>query len=92
MGRGVGQANDYNKKKVGISLVVSYIVSLTHLFQQAFNEPDVYETGDLPEDDQAQFESVSDVRRLCCDWTCQVADCCLDYCAAHQAELTQLAS
>uniref|UniRef100_A0A4W6EBT7 Dynactin 2 (p50) n=1 Tax=Lates calcarifer TaxID=8187 RepID=A0A4W6EBT7_LATCA len=23
----------------------------------AFNEPDVYETGDLPEDDQAQFES-----------------------------------
>uniref|UniRef100_A0A672G024 Dynactin subunit 2 n=1 Tax=Salarias fasciatus TaxID=181472 RepID=A0A672G024_SALFA len=28
----------------------------------AFNEPDVYETGDLPEDDQAQFESVS--RRL----------------------------
>uniref|UniRef100_A0A3Q2PP43 Uncharacterized protein n=1 Tax=Fundulus heteroclitus TaxID=8078 RepID=A0A3Q2PP43_FUNHE len=24
----------------------------------AFNEPDVYETGDLPEDDQAQFESV----------------------------------
>lgn len=31
----------------------------TWLFQQAFNEPDVYETGDLPEDDQAQFESVS---------------------------------
>uniref|UniRef100_A0A8C6T5Z1 Dynactin 2 (p50) n=1 Tax=Neogobius melanostomus TaxID=47308 RepID=A0A8C6T5Z1_9GOBI len=23
----------------------------------AFNEPDIYETGDLPEDDQAQFES-----------------------------------
>lgn len=26
---------------------------------QASNEPDVYETSDLPEDDQAQFESVS---------------------------------
>uniref|UniRef100_A0A673WTM1 Uncharacterized protein n=1 Tax=Salmo trutta TaxID=8032 RepID=A0A673WTM1_SALTR len=24
----------------------------------ASNEPDVYETSDLPEDDQAQFESV----------------------------------
>uniref|UniRef100_A0A8C6P233 Dynactin 2 (p50) n=1 Tax=Nothobranchius furzeri TaxID=105023 RepID=A0A8C6P233_NOTFU len=31
----------------------------------AFNEPDVYETGDLPEDDQAQFESVSE--ELCSD-------------------------
>lgn len=30
------------------------------MYQQAFNEPDVYETSDLPEDDQAQFESVSD--------------------------------
>ncbi|XP_028303339.1 dynactin subunit 2 isoform X2 [Gouania willdenowi] len=29
----------------------------------AFNEPDVYETGDLPEDDQAQFES----EELCSD-------------------------
>ncbi|XP_015258088.1 PREDICTED: dynactin subunit 2 [Cyprinodon variegatus] len=26
----------------------------------AFNEPDVYETGDLPEDDQAQFESLGE--------------------------------
>lgn len=29
----------------------------------AFNEPDVYETGDLPEDDQAQFES--ELEELC---------------------------
>uniref|UniRef100_A0A3B3CHU3 Dynactin 2 (p50) n=1 Tax=Oryzias melastigma TaxID=30732 RepID=A0A3B3CHU3_ORYME len=29
----------------------------------AFNEPDIYETGDLPEDDQAQFES----EELCSD-------------------------
>uniref|UniRef100_A0A671Y663 Dynactin 2 (p50) n=1 Tax=Sparus aurata TaxID=8175 RepID=A0A671Y663_SPAAU len=34
----------------------------------AFNEPDVYETGDLPEDDQAQFESVSGrFEELCSD-------------------------
>ncbi|XP_041639226.1 dynactin subunit 2 isoform X2 [Cheilinus undulatus] len=31
----------------------------------AFNEPDVYETGDLPEDDQAQFES--ELEELCSD-------------------------
>ncbi|KAI7808199.1 dynactin subunit 2 [Triplophysa rosa] len=31
----------------------------------ASNEPDVYETNDLPEDDQAQFESVSE--ELCSD-------------------------
>ncbi|KAI1899971.1 hypothetical protein AGOR_G00067420 [Albula goreensis] len=31
----------------------------------ASNEPDVYETSDLPEDDQAQFESVSE--ELCSD-------------------------
>lgn len=35
------------------------IIVFSVIFQQAFNEPDVYETGDLPEDDQAQFESVS---------------------------------
>ncbi|XP_068598585.1 dynactin subunit 2 [Brachionichthys hirsutus] len=34
----------------------------------AFNEPDVYETGDLPEDDQAQFESfVQELEELCSD-------------------------
>lgn len=33
------------------------------LFPQASNEPDVYETSDLPEDDQAQFES----EELCSD-------------------------
>ncbi|XP_041639225.1 dynactin subunit 2 isoform X1 [Cheilinus undulatus] len=32
----------------------------------AFNEPDVYETGDLPEDDQAQFESFVQ-EELCSD-------------------------
>ncbi|XP_019716641.1 dynactin subunit 2 isoform X2 [Hippocampus comes] len=32
----------------------------------AFNEPDVYETGDLPEDDQAQFESLLQ-EELCSD-------------------------
>ncbi|XP_030230987.1 dynactin subunit 2 isoform X2 [Gadus morhua] len=32
----------------------------------AFNEPDVYETGDLPEDDQAQFESLVQ-EELCSD-------------------------
>uniref|UniRef100_UPI003AB060D5 dynactin subunit 2 isoform X2 n=1 Tax=Centroberyx gerrardi TaxID=166262 RepID=UPI003AB060D5 len=32
----------------------------------AFNEPDVYETGDLPEDDQAQFESFIQ-EELCSD-------------------------
>uniref|UniRef100_A0AAY4EY08 Dynactin subunit 2 n=1 Tax=Denticeps clupeoides TaxID=299321 RepID=A0AAY4EY08_9TELE len=32
----------------------------------ATNEPDIYETSDLPEDDQAQFESVSD-EELCSD-------------------------
>ncbi|XP_020558822.1 dynactin subunit 2 isoform X1 [Oryzias latipes] len=32
----------------------------------AFNEPDVYETGDLPEDDQAQFESCVQ-EELCSD-------------------------
>lgn len=31
----------------------------------AFNEPDVYETSDLPEDDQAQFES--ELEELCSD-------------------------
>uniref|UniRef100_A0A8C2F991 Uncharacterized protein n=1 Tax=Cyprinus carpio TaxID=7962 RepID=A0A8C2F991_CYPCA len=29
------------------------------MYKYASNEPDVYETSDLPEDDQAQFESVS---------------------------------
>ena len=53
MGRGVGQAND-NKQGIW-----SHDVLFSLIFQQAFNEPDVYETGDLPEDDQAQFESVS---------------------------------
>nr|XP_061814401.1 dynactin subunit 2-like isoform X1 [Nerophis lumbriciformis] len=34
----------------------------------AFNEPDVYETGDLPEDDQAQFESLlQELEELCSD-------------------------
>uniref|UniRef100_A0A9J7XH73 Dynactin 2 (p50) n=1 Tax=Cyprinus carpio carpio TaxID=630221 RepID=A0A9J7XH73_CYPCA len=36
-----------------------------HLPKSASNEPDVYETSDLPEDDQAQFESVSE--ELCSD-------------------------
>lgn len=31
-------------------------------YLQARNEPDVYETSDLPEDDQAEFDAV----RLCC--------------------------
>lgn len=53
MGRGVGQAND-NKLDIWPCAILFSL-----LFQQAFNEPDVYETGDLPEDDQAQFESVS---------------------------------
>ena len=38
-----------------LSMLLNYVV-----FPQASNEPDVYETSDLPEDDQAQFESVSE--------------------------------
>lgn len=50
MGRGVGQTNMI----AGVTLANV----MMYCFLQAFNEPDVYETGDLPEDDQAQFESV----------------------------------
>ena len=32
-----------------------------YFYLQARNEPDVYETSDLPEDDQAEFDAV----RLC---------------------------
>lgn len=36
-------------------------VGCSLLYLQARNEPDVYETSDLPEDDQAEFDAV----RLC---------------------------